>query len=133
MGQYLPLLLLSTSCYNGEGHALNESYEGSRTCYEGHARHEEEGCHAGNESHGCYEGHARHEEEGCHAGNESYGCYEGHACHEEEGCHAVNESHEGSCTSHEGHARYEEVGLSKSDSTKNKIKDEGCKFSNAPS
>merc|ERR1712167_30416 len=94
----------------------NESYEGSRACYEGHARHEEEGCHAVNES---YEG--------------SCTSHEGHARHEEEGCHAVNESHEGSCTSHEGHARYEEVGLSKSDSTKNKIKDEGCKFSNVPS
>merc|ERR1711904_407063 len=81
---------------------------GSRACYEGHARDEEEGCHAGNE------GHARYEEEGCHAVNESYegsrACYEGHARDEEEGCHAGNESH--GC--YEGDESYEEVSLTKS-------------------
>merc|ERR1712188_146323 len=99
------------------------------TCYEGYARHAEEGCHAGNEGYGSNEGHARHEEEGCDAVNESHegsrtSCtrHEGHARHAEEGCHAVNESHEGSCTGHEGHARYEEMSLSKSDSTKNRSK-----------
>merc|ERR1712224_909092 len=133
--EYFPLLLLSTSCYNGEGYArheeegchaaVNESNEGGRACYEGHARYEEEGCHAGNEGHGCHEGHARYEEEGCHAINEGHeggssrACYEGHAGHEEEGCHAGNEIY--GC--YEGHEGYEEVGLRKSDSTKNKMKD----------